>query len=330
MLFCYSGMRYNLRRHIYLNNYQIAYALLGSNNHNKKLTPNTPSAIDLKKYTAIKKMHNEHLERSRIGYNYLDKECISFDVINGLTKVRTRNDFCYGYNSTFGYLDTTGTASGLYSKQLISKAMNELIEKNEMLLLWYLKKGHQLVIDNDIKNLISRIGFYSNEVFVFLSDYISNVYTIAVVLFHKNQLMATGISLNEDENVGLINALMEAKLMESIFLEDSLNTYKDLFSKEDYEKIYEQIITFSAKFNKINYKQLSKKNIVLGNWVNNLEVAMLNIHPTEELATIRCCSTDLVNAIPLKEYLLESNKKILFKFGITNEYLLKCVNSIFI
>ena len=44
----------------------------------------------------------------------------------------------YGSKYVFGSIDTTGTASGVFkSDDIINKAIFELLEKNELLLLWY-------------------------------------------------------------------------------------------------------------------------------------------------------------------------------------------------
>lgn len=313
MLFCYFNERYQILKYSYLSNYKIGTGAFSTIKTGNKLSPFTPSAIGLSKYNVYKKMHQEYLERFRIAHNLDNHEQFqSFNYLTNEINTHTRNILGYGNNKEYGAMDTTGTASGLPSKELKEKALFELIEKNEVMLIWYLEKGFNILIDEGIRQLIDSIGFHSEDIYIFCSNNLCNLTTFAVFLFNDKKIVSTGVSLDKDSKKALTNALLEAKLLESFYRDSQISPYKS-FSQSDFKITYEFVNDLSKKMKNINIAGNTHQNITLSPWINSIEFAVLNTNPCQEHITIRCFSKELLNAIPSIENILYSMDKKIFK-----------------
>ncbi|WMM24463.1 YcaO-like family protein [Tissierella sp. MB52-C2] len=313
MIFCYVRKHYQILKYSYLSNYKIGTGAFSTIKIGDKLSPFTPSAISLSKYNMYKKIHQEYLERFRIAHNVNNYS--EFQSFNPLTKeinTHTRNVLGYGDNKEYGTMDTTGTASGLSSKELKEKALLELIEKNEVMLIWYLEKGFNVLIDEEIKKLINSIGFHSEDIYIFCSSNLCNLTTFAVFLFDDKGIVSTGVSLNKDPKKALTNALLEAKLLESFYRDSETSPYKS-FNQYNYKIIYEFIDKLSKSMKCINFVDDIQQDIILSPWINSIEFAVLNTNSYQEYVTIRCFSKELLNAIPSDGNILANLDKKIFR-----------------
>lgn len=313
MLFCYFNERYQILKYSYLSNYKIGSGVFSTIKIGNTLSPFTPSAIDLSKYNVYKKTHQEYLERFRVAHNI--NNCSKFQSFNPLTNeinTHIRNILGYGNNEEYGAMDTTGTASGLPSKELKEKALLELIEKNEVMLIWYLGKGFNVLINQKIRRLIVSIGFHSEDIYIFCSNNLCNLTTFAVFLFNDKKIVSTGVSLDKDSKEALTNALLEAKLLESFYRDSEISPYKS-FNENDYKIIYEFVDELSKSMKGINFVGNIQQDVILSPWINSIEFAVLNTKSYQDFITVRCFSKELLNAIPDTENILYSIDKKIFK-----------------
>lgn len=84
----------------------------------------------------------------------------------------------HGDDPIYGHQDTTGTASGLDSPMLIEKAICELLEKNELMLMWYKKLCYLIKITDTVSKILKKYGLKEKNVKIFYSQNISNIHTI--------------------------------------------------------------------------------------------------------------------------------------------------------
>jgi len=313
MLFCYYPRRHAVISSSYLVDYKISTGILSTVKTGAELSPYYSAAIDLSKHIAYKKMHQEHLERYRIAHNMKNQsEVMSFDFIKGEICTHNRSVLGYGFNQEYGVMDTTGTASGIYSNLIKEKALLELIEKNEAMLIWYLQKGMNVLIDKYTKQLIKKIGFHSEELYIFSSNNICNLDTFVVLLFHNKRIVGTGVSIDKNSKIGLTNALLEAKTMECVYTGLEASPF-NVCTSSDHKRIYEYVNNISVNMGTTNLKEKVNENIIISSWVTSIEVAILNTQKFQEYATIRCFSKEMLNCVPCKKNILESIDKKIFK-----------------
>ncbi len=331
MLFSYNNISYYVHRSKFLNNPRIAIGNFGTYTYKGRRTQNISSSIGFDKHLTLRKLYGEYLERFRIGINASGGTVKTLNIIDGTIKTRKRKDLSYGFNSTFGNVDTTGSASGTKSSRIIEKALSELIEKNEMFLMWYSKSGYILKLDESIIDILNSYGLSQKETVIFLSNQLSNVFTIAVLIFKKNKIMSVGISLNKDEKQGLILAIEEAILLREQNLDENVNVYNKMLSEKEYIDVYSMVNYFKTKFKYIFLEDLYKHNkIEVAPFIKNIEVCVLNVSPKQDNMTIRCVSKDLFNCIPSKDSILKSNNNIKTLFQITDKEVNKMLPNIFI
>ena len=101
--------------------------------------PSDGTSISISKELSMRKSYSEYLERFLLS-------------VGGYTHDGTY--VSYGENTNYGYIDTTGTATGINSKQVIHKALKELIEKNELFYFWYTNIGERLRIELSNKQYV--------------------------------------------------------------------------------------------------------------------------------------------------------------------------------
>ena len=304
--------------------YKVGYGVFSTIKKEGKLSPFTPSGIDLSKHNVYKKVHQEYLERFRIAHNFNNSSKFkSFNPFKKQISTYSRNIIGYGFNDEYGNMDTTGTASGLPSNDLKEKALLELIEKNEAMLIWYLGKGHNVLIDKNIKQLINRIGFNSKDIYIFCSNNLCNLTTFVVFLFNDGEIISSGVNIDKDSKKALANALLEAKLLESLYRDSQISPYK-VFNQYLHKRIYEFVENLSKKMGNINFIFDVQKNVILLPWITSIEFAVLNTKSYQDFITIRCFSKELLNSIPSKEnILIDLNKKIFKQYGINETIVLK-------
>lgn len=324
MIFCYYQEGYYISKYSYLSNYKIGSGVFSTIKKGDRLSPFTPSAIDLSKYNVYKKVHQEYLERFRIAHNIDNNSKVkSLNPVTGQIFTHNRSILGYGFNDEYGVMDTTGTASGLPSNELKEKALLELIEKNEVMLMWYLGKGFNVLMDQNIRRLVNSIGFHSEDIYIFCSNNLCNLITFAVFLFNNNKIVSTGVSVDKDSNKALFKALLEAKLLESFYRDSQISPYR-LFGQYEYKIIYEFVKNLSREMESINMMENVQQNIILSPWIDSIEFSILNIKAYQEYVTIRCFSKELLNSIPNSKNVLSSlDKKIFKEYGLDKKNVLE-------
>lgn len=125
----------------------------------KKIFPYSNTSSGKNKVEIFGKLYNEFLERFKMVNNYRSNKKTEIILINGLKKTLVkRNALTYGYDLQYGHKDTTGTASGLNSNILIEKAICELLEKNELMLMWYKKLCSLITINTAVQVVLMQYG----------------------------------------------------------------------------------------------------------------------------------------------------------------------------
>lgn len=318
----FSNNNFGIVSNDFLNRKYISYANLGSIVTNLGNTPIDSTAIDETKEISFLKCYHEHLERKQIGFqvglsqkinvlNYIDKNIYSID----------KSDFGYGYSDMFGKVDTTGTASGLKSQEIIEVAILELIEKNEMLLFWYLQKGEYVKKDTFIKKIISDMGFSSDRVEIFTCQEISNYFVFFVVLIDQNTVIASGAGISNNQINALKKALSEARLLE---WQNKNNKMSSLYMMDLSEK--EKVINYLDNLIKVlpikEIRNNKVHSLVIVDWVESIYINVLNPLNDYSSLTIKCISRELYNCLPLKDNIVKSlNKKISIKYRLSLESL---------
>lgn len=324
MIFCYKGEHFNSRRRIFISDYVITHGCFATYRKNKVLSPNTPSAIDKSMVISYKKMMNEYLERTRIAHNCTSTCRYSLSISNQTIKPIIDSFLNYGFNNELGYIDTTGTASGSNSQSVKEKALLELLEKNEAMIFWFKGLGKVMKGSIELEQLIDSIGFDSDEVLIYSTNNIINIKTLIVILINKGKVVATGVSCHTNEFKALINALREAKLIESIHMDERLNLYDRLLSEKEHFEIIKYLEEITLKMDKFTINDLNQndKKIILPEWLKDVNYVVLNNNEYQDFITIRCYSRDLFNCVSQKKRISMQNTKMVLRiFSITESEL---------
>ncbi len=285
-------------------------------------TPIDSCAIDSLKIQSLLKCYHEYLERINIGFqlavaedvmvlNYIDFQFTSLKRLN----------FGYGETKLFGKVDTTGTAAGLRSDQVVKAGILELIEKNEMLLLWYCKKGVYFKKNAFIKKTIANMAFSSERVEIFMCQEISNYFSIFVVLISQNSVVASGAGISDSKVSALKKALCEARLLEWQNKNNKLSSY---YSMNDYQRssVLKHINKIVFELPKVDFYEEEVKNLEVVTWVKTMYVHPLNLSNSYGPLIVKCISKELYNCVPLKENIINSlDKAIAKKYKLSDKYL---------
>jgi len=305
---------YNILRGSFIGDYMMFYAFLDSIKRDNMATPSDATSIDKSKRMLVVKTFNEHSERALMGLRKKE-EC---DVINFIDKTvckLNKIDFTYGFNSQFGHSDTTGTASGHRSHAVIKKAVLELLEKNELLGLWYGKKGSVLELSK-YSDLVNNFKFISPNVDIFLCNELSNYYTIIVVLSSDDKITSSGIAIDSCFDDALSLALQEAKLLEWCNYDSSASTFAKwpaevhMEAKRHLDNLSARLIKKSA--DRHQYK--AKSELEINKFIRSIYIRMLNASFGKRELTIKCISMELFNCLPRSEWLKSSIDKDIIKY----------------
>lgn len=329
MIFCYNKDRYHILKHSYLSEYKIGYGTFNSIKIDDKLSPFRPTAIDSSTYKTYIKVHQEHLERFRIAHNFRNEEYVqSFNPITKEIIKHKRDVIGYDFNEEYGIMDTTGTASGLKGDMLKEKALLELIEKNEAMLIWYSDMGYTVLINEYVKKLINRIGFDSENLFIFCSSNLCNLTTFLVLIFDEGKIVSTGVAIDKDTKIGLEKALLEAKLAETFYKDTEVSPYKP-YTMREHNLTYRFVLELANNKKAISFTEDVQDEIVISPWIESIEFAILNTKSYQDYVTIRCFSKELINCVPDKNgILLSINKKIFKRYSINRDDILAIPPSI--
>lgn len=287
---------------------------------NGYITPGTNSSLGENLRLSIIKAISEMQERDYIAFNYFKDELEVINAINIIDgKINSFGREVLGYGETkLGWLDTTGSASGVGDLELVYKAVAELIEKNELLLFWYGNKGYRYMNLRLINTIKNKFGFESNELLVFGCNELSNLKTIIVCIFDSNKrLIGSGVASRKTEELAFIEAFRESILLKwayspcgqrSPYSDNSQEIYNYLVNREDSDSQDLKVYT---------YKKTVIEGIEIVDWIDNIFISILNSQPYQKSMAIKVFSSNLVNSIPLKSNLLKSkNNSIIKQYNI--------------
>lgn len=277
------------------------------------------SSIDRSFSLGMKKMYSEYLERKSIGINNDEDKAYFLDINSNKYDVYKFKEAKYGNSELFGYIDTTGSASGnKNSIEILKKAIFELIEKNEVFLMWYGMLCKELILNkedyNKYINYINNIKFICDEFKIILSRNLSNINTVIVVLFNDKKIVGSGVCLELNFKNALKNAIDEAKTVAVSFYNKDYGYYSK-YTKKDFKKIYNYILNLCKVKVYLNYKKSSEFKIK--DKFIDFKVVYMNRCKFSDGKTIKVYSEELYNCVPIRVNLLKcSNKYLLKKYNI--------------
>jgi len=305
----------------FIGNYKYGYAYLGSFRDGNKISPSDGTALEISKELVIAKMFNEQSERSLLGA----QKDVEVDAINFIDKTLNklnRRDFAYGYNSRFGYSDTTGSASGHNSEKVIMKAVLELIEKNELLAFWYGERGYKVNCNVFTKDLVSRFGITSPTIDLFICNEVSNYYTAIAILSKHNRIKGSGVAIGSSVDVALELAIKESSLIERCFL-DNPNSYFAKISEEEHVQALNHIASLKSMLPVFDYKKATEEEdrvLRISDYVGSIFFHIVNAGLGKRMLTVKCISDELFSCLPTKHRLLLSlNKAIMQDLELDSE-----------
>lgn len=322
-MYFFNNSDYGITENIFLENNFIGYVNFNKLRLQDGITPGAGTALGRSKKIALIKSYNEYLERYSLGLNALTSgNLIDYNIINRQSETYLGSYYAYGYNEVYGYNDTTGTATGKKTKCIIHKAVCELLEKNEMLAFWYGGKGYYIIKDEDISSYLQKFNFISDDIEIFATREISNYWTVYAIAFLNGQFLGSGVACTESFKKSVYKAIQEVRIIEwqnyknskSSFNNIDLNCHKKIFSfvkkKRD---IYPAKIIFDTK----------EKDLVIQNWIKEIRIALIRSDKTGN-KTIKCISKELMNCLPIKEYInLSRDKEVVKKYY--NTEMIDCI-----
>lgn len=307
---------YGVTEDVFLNRQHISYANLCEVKTPLGLTIGNATAIDKRKQICLKKCFSEYLERFALGIPI--GKIQKTDAINLADKSIEQihfSDFGYG-DSEYGHNDTTGTATGYLSEAVISKALCELIEKNEALCFWYSEHGKRIIQDENFKMMLHRMNFISTEFYGYVIHEISNFPTVIILGFHEERLLTTGIACTDSIEKSLEAAIEEAKIIEwQQYNNEKSGLYH--YSKEEREAIRGMLHKKNqgSESIKISDEPELQKELQLADWVQHIYIKVIYADEMRGLKTVKCISKELLSSIPIKENIEKTlNKEIVQRY----------------
>lgn len=276
----------------------------------------------------LKKVYSEHLERYYTSLAFMSDKCTaSYNLCNGKISYMPLRDLSYGCNTRVGYVDTTGTgARNAETNLIIEKAISELIEKNELLLFWYLGLGKRLEKEQYIEMKLREYGLTCYDSYFFQCQNISSWPTIIALFTKDSKIVTTGISCNKDIKKAMDGAINEAKTLRVLNMlqwRDSLQ-----YSEAEHEEIIEYINTLYDKNvqKHCKFQKIENVDIELAEWIGNLEISMIcsRVNSNKVISVI---SDELIKCIPIKKNLQYcKDVEIIKKYNISNiDKMLDCI-----
>ena len=320
MLFRYYSDYLNYSNQLFIQQAIVAIGALSVTHIDNFEFPYSSSACDHSRLISLKKLYSEHIERSRLSYIYGDEDKIAYvNLLDETINYISKSSLTYGTNSDIGYVDSTGTAFHPNSSQLsIKKAISELIEKNELLLFWYLELGEKIDVEDPmIKKIIDDFNLSEYEIFLFKVQNISSWFTVVGVMFQNGKIISSGISCHEELKKALICAITELKIIRVL----NSFTYFNVFPKHrDFNaKLYQKIKKFNFKKTLIGKrKEIQKYNLGLNKEIQNLNVAFISNN--KNYGVVSAFSDSLIKCLPTKQNLelcknipiVQNNREFIF------------------
>ncbi len=279
--------------------------------------PEDCSAVGKNKELLVKKLFSEYYERRTLGFNSFSKGKTYVISQNDVRQIY-RNEIGYGYSNRYGFLDTTGTAAGISTLAMKNTSLCELIEKNECLLFWYTNRYKTIAGSKQLCKIIKKLGMDvpNLEIFSFYMNELSTAHTVIIFCFYNGNLISTGSSCSEVYDTALKDALLEAKMIMTVYYGRNVTPIKRLRDSLYQQELYKFI---QDKYNKgrvLLFEEIKNTaEIILAEWIE-VEFAMIDMISCR-CKGIRCCSKSLINCLPYVEYLERMpNKEVINKYGI--------------
>lgn len=303
MIFNYYEENFNLSNYKFQNIDIVAVGSILSLRIGNREVPYTASSSDKSYNKCLKKMYSEHLERVSVGVNYKNKKIYKdFDLLNEKHSFIERGALSYGKSTNFGYVDTTGTASGnSNSTQIIKKAISELLEKNELFLFWYCNSGARVPKEQTL-SYEKKLGIETYENYIFKTQNLSNWPTVICIMFKDGYVVGTGVSCNEKFESALLGALREAKILRVLNSYKLNSMYK--FNPAENDNIYKFISNYEGCIHKpFLTKLIPKYNLKLCPLIQDLRICFINGREKGIGKTVTVYSNALFKCIPTKQNL---------------------------
>ncbi|MDD7764434.1 MAG: hypothetical protein PT934_01555 [Peptoniphilaceae bacterium] len=283
--------------------------------------PWTGSSICKNKNISVRKLLSENFERLALGYNIESEKEIKLLSFNADNIISVKGkEVAYGSNYVFGSIDTTGTASGVFkSDDIINKAVFELLEKNELLLLWYglLAEEYKLSYEEHKKFMkyFNNLYFLTDEIRIFFNRNLSNGFCLFVFLFKDKKLVGAGCSFNLVFKKALSYAIQEAYNLTIIYRDKSFGHYKHL-TDEEHGEIYNHLDKISLSKYKIN-NFYEGRSLEIKNSLDDIYICFLNRCRFSYGKTIKVYSKKMYTCLPSRyNFKRCEEKEILKKFKI--------------
>ena len=280
-------------------------------------TPGNATSISYDKKLAIKKCYSEYIERYAMGLS-INKEDIvnSYDLIEHSTVSEAKSHFSYG-DTIIGHSDTTGTAAGIYSVDIINKGLCELIEKNDLMCFWYGNGGSEIA-NCDIQKLeyVRKMGLISDEIRLFTIKEISNYPTVIAMGFKLGKLITTGICCSKKIQDALYGAVKEAKVIEWQQYNNSGSPIWDI-SEENQRQIKCHINRPIISLHEAEKTNSMVDGVAFASWIKSIRIKVIFSDARYNLKAIKSISDELMISVPT----ISNIKKCLEKEVVRRYYI---------
>lgn len=303
----------------YLKDTRIISAELSKIIVDRNVFPEDCSAVGKNKVLLVKKLFSEYYERRTLGFNSFSKRQTFVISQEDVTQIH-RSEIGYGYSKRYGFLDTTGTSAGNSTLDMKDISLRELIEKNECLLFWYTNRYKTIVKNKQLYQIIRKLGMDvpNLEVFLFYMNELSTAHTVIVFCFYNGILISTGSSCSKKYNTSLRAALLEAKMIMTVYYGRNVVPIDRLRDSLYQKDIYGFIQDKYSQGKKVLFRKIKDTpEIVLAKWIDDVEFVMIDMIRNSRCKGIRCCSKKLINCLPYREYLrYMPDKAVMKKYDI--------------
>lgn len=307
---------YGVVESIFLKDKKIAYMNLCKVATPYGLTIGTSTSIADKKKICLKKSYSEYLERFSLGLPIENEQfTYTFDIVQKqLVKDKVKN---YGYGDTiYGHNDTTGTATGIFSSQVVEKAVCELIEKNECLCFWYGDKGKRIPICGEVEEEIRNYNFISEKIYLYAIQEISSYFTVIALGIREERLIATGVSCTNKLDKSVRQALEELRVIEWQQFRNEKSSFCNYSDAEHYQ-IMQNIYKKEKKLDSYHWIECENKveKLRFVEWIKNVRIKVIYSDDKLGLKTVKCISEELLSALPIHTNIRKAiNKEIVKRY----------------
>lgn len=310
----FSGRRNcGISEELFLKSYYKAYINFASVKIALGQTPSNATSISPNKQLAMKKCYSEYLERYAMGLAIDKRKRIrSFDYISSTCTIEKECNFSYG-DSLLGHSDTTGTAAGIYSKNIIKKGICELVEKNDLLCFWYGKKGYEISDDTiELNSSMRSFGFLADVIRIYVVEEISNYPTIILFGFKNTKLITTGVCCAKTVLEAMHGAICEAKIIEWQQYDNQMSTFENM-SLEYLDAMQSNIERPQISFREAQQYDSKEQEIAFSHWINSVRCKMIFADARYNLKVVKIISDELMISVPTLDNIRKSNNKEIVK-----------------